>query len=188
MASLPHDSHDPGRWPALLVALRRTPRPDRARVSAYVSVLQHQAGWEAYQEFLAAHRTWIDGLDRALAAVGAPHQPLVDGPQGLPPAEGIAPPRTPAHALGYLYVLEAFRLGHAVLARRVRGLSESTEERREVDGAWKELARLLADVPVGEHAAVLQGARDAYADWERQVSAALGRLGLGPGARGARAA
>ncbi len=186
MPSLPHGSQN--RWPALLVALRRTPRPDRARVAAYVSVLQRQAGWEAYAEFLAAHRAWIDGLDRALATAGAPHQPLADGPQGAPPAEGIAPPRTAAHALGYLYVLEAFRLGYAVLARRIRGLAESLGERREVDAAWKELARLLTEVSAGEHAAVLQGARDAFADWEHRVGSTLARLGLGPTPHGARAA
>ncbi len=186
MASLPQSSQN--RWPALLVALRRTPRPDRARVAAYVNVLQRQAGWDGYAQFLAAHRAWIDGLDRALAKAGAPHQPLADGPQGGEPAEGIAAPRTTAHALGYLYVLEAFRLGYAVLARRIRGLAESLGERREVDAAWKELARLLTAVPAGDHAAVLQGARDAYADWERRVGAALARLGLGPAAHGARAA
>lgn len=189
MASLPNRlSQDPGRWPALLVALRRTPRPDRVRVAAYVSLLQQRASWEAYEEFLTAHRAWVDGLDRALAAAGAPHRPLADGPEGSGVREGIAPPRTPAHALGYLYVLEAFRLGQAVLARRIRGLSESESERKDVDGAWKELARLLTAVPSAEHAGVLQGARDAFADWERRLGATLARLGLGTAAQGARAA
>lgn len=186
MASPTNDPADAGRWPALLIALRRTPRPDRARVAAYVSLLQRQAGWEAYADFLAAHRAWIDGLDRALSAV--PHRPLRDGPPGSPAAEEIAPPRTRSHALGYLYVLEAFRQGYAVLARRIRGLAESTGERREADGAWRELARQLSAVPSSEQAAVLQGARDAFGDWERRLSASLARLGLGPMGHGARAA
>lgn len=178
-----HD--DPGRWPALLVALRRTPRPDRARVAAYVSLLQRQAGWDAYAEFLAAHGAWIDGLDRALEKAGAPHRPLRDGTPAARPPEEIAPPRTRAHALGYLYVLEAFRQGYAVLARRIRGLSESSGERRDADGAWKELARELAGVPPAEYGAVLQGARDAFGDWERRLGACLARLGLGPSAHAA---
>jgi heme oxygenase len=188
MASPTTNSADAGRWPALLIALRRTPRPDRARVAAYVSLLQHQTGWEAYAEFLAGHRAWIDGLDRALSEVGAPHRPLQDGPPGPPASEAIPPPRNRAHALGYLYVLEAFRQGYAVLARRIRGLAESSSERHEADGAWKELARQLAAVPSSEQAAVLQGARDAFADWERRMAASLARLGLRPTGQGARAA
>jgi phosphate transport system protein len=68
MASLPDRiPQDPGRWPALLLALRRALRPDRARVAAYVSLVQRQAGWDAYSDFLASHRAWTDALDRALA-------------------------------------------------------------------------------------------------------------------------
>lgn len=181
-------SRDPIRWPVLLVALRRTPRPDRARVAAYVSLLQRKAGWEAYSDFLAAHRAWIDGLDRVLSGACPPRPPLRDGPQGARPTEEIAPPRTPAHALGYLYVLEAFRQGYAVLARRVRGLTDSSDERKEADGAWKELASQLAGVAPIEYAAVLQGARDAFADWEQRLGGCLARLGLGPAASSARAA
>jgi hypothetical protein len=35
-------------------------------------------------------------------------------------------------------------------------------------------------VPLEEHGAVVQGAVDAFAEWERRLAASLARLGLAP--------
>lgn len=170
------------RWPPLLVALRRTARPDRARVAAYLSLYGCPGVWDAYAEFLAAHRAWLDALGRALARSGAAHQPLTDGAGGDPAAEveELPAPRTRAHALGYLYVYEAFRLGREVLARRIRGLGGTEAAAADAGRPWNELATELGRVPLPEHAAVVQGAVDAFAEWERRLGASLARLGLAP--------
>jgi heme oxygenase len=177
MASL----HDENRWPPLLVALRRTTRPDRARVAAYASLFRFPAGWEAYAEFLSGHRAWLDDLDRVLARSGAEHRPLLDGTGADPGrgAEELPAPPTRAHALGYLYVYEAFRLGCSVLARRVRGLGAAAPA-VEPGRAWGELVQELARVPLEEHGAVVQGAVEAFTAWERRLADSLARLGLAP--------
>ncbi len=175
--------HDEHRWPPLLVALRRATRPDRARVAAYAGMFRSPSGWDAYAEFLAAHGAWLDALDRALARSGAAHLPLRDGAEeGFPrEAQELPSPRTRAHALGYLYVYEAFRLGRTVLARRLRGREEVEARADEAGRSWRDLAAQLERVPIEEHGAVVQGALDAFAEWERQLGAALARLGLAPG-------
>lgn len=193
---------DGDRWPPLLLALRRTARPDRARVDAYVSLTHRPTGWSDYTEFLAVHRAWIVSLDRALAEAGlAPRGPPPDAAEELDaarpatevPAAGLSPPRSRAHALGYLYVLEAFRLGCAVLARRIRGMAGPAPdpERSEQDTGttpWAELARALGSVSPEEHPAVLQGAREAFSAWEERLAASLAHLGLAPPSSGAHAA
>ncbi|HYD40194.1 MAG TPA: hypothetical protein VEB43_05150 [Anaeromyxobacter sp.] len=173
--------HDENRWPPLLVALRRATRPDRARVAAYASLFRCPAGWDAYAEFLAGHRAWLDDLDRALARSGASHRPLCDGsgPDPRRVSEELPGPRTRAHALGYLYVYEAFRLGCSVLARRIRGLGPAAPA-RDAGRPWGELVHELARVPLEEHGAVVQGALEAFAEWERRLAASLARLGLAP--------
>jgi len=205
MPSRHHDASHPfggDRWPPLLLALRRAARPDRARVAAYLSLTRRPAGWAAYTEFLAVHRAWIASLDRALAAAGAaPLGPLPDAedalvsvePSAEPAAPGLSPPRSRAHALGYLYVFEAFRMGCAVLARRIRGLAEPFGDPNPLDEsgrgrAWGELVRVLGEVPPEEHSAVIQGARDAFSDWEQRLAAALALLGLGSPSTDAHAA
>jgi heme oxygenase len=182
MASLPESPQRSGRWPSLLVALRQAARPDRARVGAYVGLVERRAGWDAYAGFLSDHRAFTDALGRALDESGTPHAVLRDGPTAEQPesSEPLPMPRTPAQALGYLYVLEAFRLGWAVLARRSRGRSESKHEADEANRAWGALVRALAGVPLDQHAAVVQGAREAYGQWERRLGTKLARLGLAP--------
>lgn len=185
---------DGDRWPPLLLALRRAARPDRARVDAYVSLTHRPTGWSDYTEFLAVHRAWIASLDRALTEAGlAPRGPLPDAAEELDAAgsateglpAGLSPPRSRAHALGYLYVLEAFRLGCAVLARRIRGMAgpAPSPDRSEQDTGstpWGELARALGSVPPEDHPAVIQGAREAFSAWEERLAASLAHLGLGP--------
>lgn len=171
--------HDKNRWPPLLVALRRATRPDRARVAAYASLFRCPAGWEAYADFLAGHRAWLDELGRSLDRSGAAHRPLHDGTSAEAgrAAEELPGPRTRSHALGYLYVYEAFRLGCSVLARRIRGLEEPAQE---LGSPWTELVGQLARVPLEEHGAVVQGAIEAFTDWERRLGASLARLGMVP--------
>lgn len=179
MAPLP----DENRWPPLLVALRRATRPDRARVAAYASLFRRPAGWDAYAEFLAGHRAWLDDLERALSRSGAAHRPLCDGApaDAQRAAEELPAPPSRAHALGYLYVYEAFRLGCSVLARRIRALGDApAPAAQEPARPWGELAGQLARVPLEEHGAVVQGALDAFAEWERRLGASLARLGLAP--------
>ena len=161
----------PGRWPPLLGALRRAARPDRARVAAYAGLAE--AGLATYADFLSLHREWIAGLARGLAEAGvAIRLPLPDAEgAAFTPAGGetkhLPPPRSRAQALGHLYVLEAFRLGCSVLERRVRGRSAG-------EGRWwDELARQLGAVPAEEHTAVVEGARDAFAEWRASVGSCL---------------
>jgi heme oxygenase len=180
-------STGPDRWPPLLLTLRRAARPDRVRVAAYLSVSERSAGWTPYTEFLVLHRAWIASLDRVLAEAGvhAP-SPLPDAAAPLdagtdaagPGSQGatdLAPPRTRAEALGYLYVLEAFRLGCSVLARRIRGSAEPGAGA----GPWGELVTALSAVPPEDHPAAVQAAKEAFAAWERRLAGPLGTLGLG---------
>ncbi len=187
-------SSDGDRWPPLLLALRRAARPDRARVAAYLSLTRRPAGWAAYTEFLAMHRAWIASLDRTLTDAGAaPCGPLPDAADAFEAvqltdaaeAAGVSLPATRAHALGYRYVLEAFRVGCAVLARRIRGLVEPFGEAPRPaeplrSRTWDELVKELGDLPPEEHAAAIQGAREAFSAWERRLASALAHLGLGP--------
>lgn len=189
---MPSPRHDApaaaDRWPPLLLALRRAARPDRVRVAAYLSLTQRAAGWAAYTEFLAQHRAWIASLDGMLAGAGvnAPG-PLPDAAEpfdaaaGTPPGTenplaGLSPPRSRAHALGYLYVLEAFRLGSSVLARRIRGRAEPGADGR----PWNELVAALAGVPAEDRPEVVKAAREAFSAWEQRLAASLAPLGLGP--------
>jgi heme oxygenase len=197
-------SSDGDRWPPLLLALRRAARPDRARVAAYVSLTRRPAGRAAYTEFLALHRAWIASLDRVLAEAGAaPAGPLPDAPdeaeeRGAPipraPAEaspaGLPVPRTWAQALGYRYVLEAFRLGCSVLARRIggRARSEGPADAVEAHRSWEDLVRALGRVPPEDHPAVIQSAREAFSGWEQRLAGSLAQLGVGPRSADAHAA
>lgn len=191
MVSPRNPAHDHDRWPALLLALRRTARPDRARVAAYLSLARSPAGWGEYTEFLAVHRAWLSSLDHALAAAGtASRGPLPDEAQPpfdreLPPIESepLAPPRSRAHALGYLYVLEAFRLGCSVLERRIRGMPDAGPAPATSSSTrhpWTELTQALDQVAPEDHPAVLQGAQEAFSAWERRLAGSLAHLGLGP--------
>ncbi len=191
---------DADRWPPLLLALRRAVRPDRARVAAYLSLTRSPAGWAAYTEFLAIHRGWIAALARMLAEAGYDVRgPLPDGADAFDAAEpagtasALPPPRSNAEALGYAYVFEAFRLGCAVLARRIRGLAELPGGSPPPDASGQAgpppaLIRALAHVTLEEHAAVLQAAQEAFSAWERGLAGTLARLGLGPLSAGAHAA
>lgn len=184
--------HDRDRWPPLLLELRRALRPDRARVAAYLSLGNRVGDWTDYAEFLAVHRAWLTSLDRVLAGAGLPQRgPLPDGaradPHGSTPE--LASPRSSAEALGYLYVLEAFRLGCAVLARRFRGMEPVPEAASPDDrNPWQELVEHLERVSPEEQPAVIQGAREAFSAWERQLATSLVHLGLGPQSAGAHAA
>jgi heme oxygenase len=181
-----------GRWPPLLLTLRRLARPDRARVAAYSFLAGHPAAGLAYGQFLVAHRAWIAALDRVLDEAGVPSSsahaqddlaPDEAGPAGL--AEAIPPAaRTRAEALGYLYVREAFRLGCSALARRLRGtLGEAAPAVRPSAQPWRQLVRSLGQVPPEQHAEVLVGARQAFAAWSTWLGPSLQRLGLsGPDA------
>jgi heme oxygenase len=176
----------PDRWPPLLVALRRAARPDRVRVAAYVSLSRRPASWDAYNGFLAAHGAWLSWLDQALVEAGAAtHGPLPDAVPGRAAegAAGIPRPRTRAQALGYLYVLEAFRLGCSVLARRIRGLAGGAEgpisqEQTTAVRPWGELRHALESVPPEEHPAVIESARQAFSAWEQRLSRPLEALGI----------
>jgi heme oxygenase len=179
-----------GSRPSLLLALRRAVRPDRARVATYETMALQPAGWASYAEFLQGHRAWLAALDRALVEAGEVHPvaPLLDGapqPGEVATAEAIAPPRTRAQALGYLYVFEAFRLGCSVLARRIRGFGQAPEH---AGRPWGALVKALGRVPPEDHAAVVQGAREAFAQWERRLGGSLARLGMACGSAGAQAA
>ena len=199
---MPAPRHDvprsaPDRWPALLLALRGAARPDRMRVAAYLGLTEGSAGWAAYTEFLAAHRAWIAALDGVLAGAGVtPPAPLPDaaepfdaGPAATAPGTedpvpGLAPPRSRARALGYLYVFEAFRLGCSVLARRIRGRRDPGPDGQ----AWNALVTALASVHPDDHPEVVRAAQEAFSAWEQRLAPQLARLGLGPLTAGAHAA
>jgi len=180
---------DESRWPPLLVSLRRAVRPDRARVAAYFSLQRRPLDWAGYADFLTAHRGFIAALDRALLKAGTEtHDPLPDAAGSSGAGEeaevpvALPPPCSRAHALGYLYVLEGFRLGCAVLSRRIRGRSEPWAKapgpEHGTSLGWRELVAALRPVPAEDHAAVVQGAQEAFAAWQDRLSSALARLGL----------
>ena len=173
----------------LLAALRRAARPDRARIDAYLSLERRPCDWAAYAEFLTAHRRFVAALDRALVQAGTEtRRPLPDGAR--PPSteeEGADPlylpsPRKAAHALGYLYVLESFGLGCAVLSRRIRGRSEpggpAAGTEHGASRAFRELLAKLREVPAEDQLAVIEGAQEAFAAWQDRLSPLLQRLGL----------
>ncbi len=177
------------RWPPLLRALRDAARPDRARVAAYVRFAQGPGGWSQYREFLANHRSWLAGLDRALAEAssaglpaGAPRNPLpeLESEGARVPPLPLSPPRNRAQALGYLYVLEAFRLGSEVLRRHLNASSGDPKASR--SHAWTELAQTLAGVPQEDHRAVVESARDLFLGWERWLASPLAHAAAPGGA------
>ena len=174
-----------GRWPPLLGALRRTVRPDRSRVAAYVSFARSPGAWADYGGFLARHRAWLAALDGALAPrlPEVASSPARAGEAAAAAAGALPPARSRAEALGYLYVREAFRLGSEALSRALGGPGQETAEDPEAEvparRSWRELVRALADVAApDEQAEVLEGARSAFAAWERRLAPSLERLGL----------
>lgn len=201
-------SPDPGRWPPLLIALRRSTRPDHARVVAFVSFARRPGGWTEYQEFLAIHHGWIAALDRRLGDAARIHGlpfsgrrlPLLDRDlfmAAVPYAASTAlanilPVRSRAEALGYLYVYEGFRLGCRVLARQARrlgiepgnggallaGLGAGTRE------AWLRLVAALGRIPPAEHGAVIGSATELFHRWEDWLRSPQARVGQLLGASG----
>lgn len=201
-------SPDPGRWPPLLIALRRATRPDHARVAAYVSFARRPGGWTEYREFLAIHHGWIAALDRCLGEAAHLHDlpfsgrrlPLLDRdlfmaavPYAATTAPAnILPVRSRAEALGYLYVYEGFRLGCRVLAHEVRrlgielgnggaflaGLGAGTRE------AWLRLVAVLGRTPLAEHPAVIESATDLFHRWEEWLCSPQARIAQLQGASG----
>ena len=193
-------SPNSGRWPPLLIALRRSTRPDHARVVAFVSFARRPGGWNEYKEFLAVHHGWIAALDRRLADAAKIHGlpfsglrlPLLDRdlfmtavPYSASTAlANILPVRTRAEALGYLYVYEGFRLGCRVLARQARqigiepsnggallaGLGAETRE------AWLRLVAALGRIPFSEHAAVIESATALFHRWEHWLRSPHARV------------
>jgi heme oxygenase len=177
---LPASATGESRWPPLLRALRNAARPDRARVAAYTRFAQGPGGWGQYREFLANHRSWLAGLDRALAEASRAGLPASTSRSPLPelesagarvPALPLSPPQSRAQALGYLYVLEAFRLGSEVLQRNLEASRGAHKASR--SHAWSELIRTLAGVPQEDHQAVVQSARDLFLGWERWLASPL---------------
>lgn len=201
-------SPNPGRWPPLLIELRRATRPDHARVVAFVGFARRPGGWTEYQEFLAIHHGWIAALDRRLGEAARIHGlpfsgrrlPLLDRdlfmaavPYGARTAPANIPPvRSRAEALGYLYVYEGFRLGCRVLARQARqlgidarngagllaGLGPGTRE------AWLRLVAALRQIPLAEHAAVVESATDLFHRWEDWLRSPQARVAQLQGASG----
>jgi heme oxygenase (biliverdin-IX-beta and delta-forming) len=201
-------SPNPGRWPPLLMELRRATRPDHARVVAFVGFARRPGGWTEYREFLAIHHGWIAALDRRLGEAARIHGlpfsgrrlPLLDRDlfmAGVPYATSTAranilPVHSRAEALGYLYVYEGFRLGCRVLARQARrlgiepgnggallaGLGSGTRE------AWSRLVAALGRIPLAEHAAVIGSARDLFHRWEDWIGSPQARVAQLQGASG----
>jgi heme oxygenase len=199
---------NPGRWPPLLIELRRTTRPDHARVVAFIGFARRPGGWTDYQEFLAIHHGWIAALDRRLDEAARIHGlpfsgrrlPLLDRDlfmaavpyAGGTPLANILPVRSRTEALGYLYVYEGFRLGCRVLARQARqlgvearnggallaGLGSGTRE------AWLRLVAALGRVPPGEHAVVVESARGLFHLWEDWLRSPQARVAQLQGASG----
>jgi heme oxygenase len=198
------------RWPPLLAELRRTTRPDHARVAAYLRSGRRPLGWLEYREFLAIHHGWIAALDfrlrDAASVYGLPFSgrrlPALDRdlfmlavPAWSATARASLPPlRSRAEALGCLYVYEGFRLGCRVLARRVRHLGLGPENGGallEGVGAgarttWLHLVDALARVPPAEHAAVVEAAADLFRRWQEWLLPHQRRVAAFSGAGGAR--
>jgi heme oxygenase len=169
----------------LLSALRRTPRPDRARIAAYARFAEGRGRYPAYHAFLAAHRCWQAALDRALAAAAPsldlPLPASSDRPPELQPGiaapeQSIAPIRSRAQALGYLYVAEAFRLGGRVLARELGIAAVGHDDdgpgsaARAGERPWHRLADVLEDARPEEHLGVLAAASALFAAWGRWIA------------------
>ena len=78
----------------LLSTLRRFPRPDRARIGAYVRFAEVQRRYPEYHAFLSAHRCWLAAVDRALSAAASefdvPVRAFTERQPELP--LGLAPP------------------------------------------------------------------------------------------------
>jgi len=183
------DTAAAGRWPPLLVALRRTVRPDRSRVAAYVGFARSPGAWADYGGLLSRHGSWLGALDSILAR-WLPEAAGPAGPADEAAAAGIVePPRTRAEAIGYLYVREAFRLGEQVLWRALGGSSQAAAAEpgavAPARSSWRDLVRALRSVGPDEHGEVLAGARAAHAAWERRLAPSLERLGVLEELRGA---
>lgn len=187
------------RWPALLHELRRTTRPDHARVATFLGLAQRPGGWTEYREFLAIHHGWIAALDRCLEAAARRFRVPFSGrrlphldrdlfalavPSGERTTAALIPaPRSRAEALGYLYVSEGFRLGCRVLARGMKRLGVGESGAAFVSGlgagtrgAWMRLVHELAGVPPEEHAAVVGAARDLFGRWEEWLRSPQARV------------
>jgi heme oxygenase len=173
------------RWPPLLRQLRHAARPDRARVAAYIRFAQGPGGWGEYREFLANHRSWLAGLNRALADA----LPAVEARGPLPelenegarvPALPLTPPKSRAQALGYLYVLEAFRLGSEVLRRSLQTPGEARRQDR--SRPWDDLVHALRGVPPEDQPTVVASARDLFLAWERWLASPLANAAAPGGA------
>jgi heme oxygenase len=175
----------------LLSALRRNPRPDRARIAAYVRFAEEQARYPVYHSFLVAHRCWLAALDRALSAAARDHDlPFpspADRPPELPPGlttplQSIGPILNRAQALGYLYVAEAFRLGGRVLCRELGKAAVGhdddgpTSPAGQGDRPWRRLVDALEAARPEEHLAVLAAASALFAAWGRWIAPLRARL------------
>jgi heme oxygenase len=167
----------------LLVALRRTARPDLARLNAYAQLASRPAGGPEYRAFVDLHQRWLAGLDRALADAARPYSLPLAGPRlGAGPTEpaAIAPVTSRAQGLAYLYVFEAFRLGCRVLVRQLRAVGVDVsaggallaEVGAGAERAWLELSNALRRAAAEEYGAVLESARALFAEWERSTGAA----------------
>jgi heme oxygenase len=165
----------------LLVALKRTARPDLARLNAY-NRLAPRPGRPDYRTFVDRHQRWLAGLDRALADAAASYDLPVAGPRldaGAAEPAPIAPVTSRAQGLAYLYVFEAFRLGCRVLLRQLRAIGvdvgASGPRLAEIGGgaerAWLELSQALRRAAADEYGAVLESARTLFAEWERTTGA-----------------
>jgi len=167
----------------LLVALRRTARPDLARVNAYSRLASRPSGSPDYRTFVDLHQRWLAGLDRALADAALPYDlPITGvrlGANATEPA-AIAPVTSRAQGLAYLYVFEAFRLGCRVLLRQLRAIGVDvgpagpilSEVGAGANRAWLDLSRALRRAAADEYGAVLENARALFAEWERSTGAA----------------
>lgn len=201
-----------GQSPALLAELRRSTRPDHARVMAFVSFARRPGGWTEYREFLAIHYGWIAALDRRLQEAAATYElpfsgrrlPLLDRDLfmlAIPPEHAtveadIPAPRSRAQAIGYLYVYEGFRLGCRVLARQARALGADPERGAgflsglgggTTGRAWRDLVNVLARVPLAQHAEVIASARELFERWEAWLRSPGARVAQLQGASGVHA-
>jgi heme oxygenase len=169
----------------LLSTLRRFPRPDRARIGAYVRFAEVQRRYPEYHAFLSAHRCWLAAVDRALSTAASEFDVPVRAfterqpelPEGLASPEGsIAKIRNRAQALGYLYVSEAFRLGGRVLSRELGTSAVGHDDdgpapkSSPADRPWQRLAFALEAARPEEHLAVLAAASALFTAWERWIA------------------